>query len=54
MEIEAERVSIALCLHPWAVMEYDPELELLLKISESARQKGFEILSYGQVADQYR
>ena len=54
MEIEAERVSIALCLHPWAVMEYDPELELLLKISESARQKGFEILSYGQVSDKYR
>lgn len=52
--IGAERVSVALCLHPWAVMEYDPELKLLLKIVESARTKGFDVRSYRQVADAMR
>ena len=52
--IEAQRVSVALCLHPWAVMEYDPELALLLRITESARRKGFEVLSYRAVADLHR
>jgi hypothetical protein len=51
---QTERIFVALCLHPWAVMEYDPELDLLLRITDTARSKGFSLLSYGQVADAYR
>lgn len=47
-------LSIALCLHPWAVMEYDPQLEIHKRIIDSARNKGFEIKSYGQVADLHK
>lgn len=52
--ISTEPVSVALCLHPWAAMEYDPNGQLLMKIVDSARRKGFEILSYTQVADETR
>jgi hypothetical protein len=52
--IPATRVSVALCLHPWAVMEYDPELELLLKVVRNARERGFDIKSYAQVAEDFR
>ena len=52
--IEAQRVSVALCLHPWAVMEYDPQVTLLMKLVDSARAKGFRILSYEKVAKIYR
>lgn len=52
--METQRVSVALCLHPWAMMEYDPELDLLLEVAGRARDKGFEVVSYRQVADQYR
>ncbi|MGB5498203.1 MAG: hypothetical protein WBM77_04695, partial [Maribacter sp.] len=47
-------LSIALCLHPWAAMEYDPQLEIHKRIIDSARSKGFEIKTYGQVADSYK
>lgn len=50
----ADRVSIALCLHPWAVMEYDPQLTILLGLVATARRRGFDVVSYRDVADRYR
>lgn len=47
-----ERVSIALCLHPWAVMEYDNDLSMLTGIANEARRRGFELLNYRQLAKQ--
>ncbi len=47
-------VNVALTLHPWAIMEYDPELEIHLKLIDSARKKGFEIKTYRDIADIYR
>lgn len=52
--IEAARTSVALCLHPWAVMEYDPKVDVLMQIVDSARDRGFQMVSYGQMADLYR
>ncbi len=52
--MDVPRVSVALCLHPWAVMEYDPQVTLLMTLVDSARKKGFRVFSYGQVADFYR
>ena len=54
LQLNAEKISVALCLHPWAVMEYDPKLELLLRIVERAREKGFQILHYRAVANGFR
>lgn len=54
IEWDTPMVSIALCLHPWAVMDYDPQLEIHKRIIDSARNKGFEIRTYGQVADSFR
>ncbi len=51
---EGKKVSVALCLHPWAVMEYDPQLEIHKKIVGIARNRGVEIVSYGKVAEQCR
>jgi peptidoglycan/xylan/chitin deacetylase (PgdA/CDA1 family) len=51
---EDTHVSVALCLHPWAVMEYDPHVEVLMRIVDKARDKGFKVVSYGQMADMYR
>ncbi|MDE3742516.1 polysaccharide deacetylase family protein [Maribacter polysaccharolyticus] len=53
-DIDLPVVNIALCLHPWAVMEYDPQFEIHKHIINSARSMGFELKSYGQVADMFR
>lgn len=46
--------SVNLCLHPWAGMEFDSDMEIMLRIADSGRRKGFEILTYGQVAEKYK
>ncbi|HYD03350.1 MAG TPA: polysaccharide deacetylase family protein [Alphaproteobacteria bacterium] len=53
-KIDAPVVSVALCLHPWAVMEYDKNLNIHKELITSAKDKGFEIKSYSQVADMFR
>ena len=53
-DMDLPTISVALCLHPWAVMEYDPQLEVHKRIMDSARSKGFEIKTYGQVADLFK
>jgi|GEM_PF-4386292 len=48
---EAGSVSVCLCLHPWAAMEYDPDFELLLSLADAARKKGFGVITYKQAAE---
>jgi peptidoglycan/xylan/chitin deacetylase (PgdA/CDA1 family) len=48
--IEKSPFYISLCLHPWAMMEYDPKLLILSKIISSAKSKGILIDSYGAIA----
>jgi len=48
--LEQKQVSIALCLHPWAVAEYDPQLEIHKHLVDAARNKGIRIASYGEIA----
>lgn len=43
-------LHIGLCLHPWAMMEYDSQLNHLSNWIDLARDNGFEILSYNQMA----
>lgn len=43
-------VHIGLCLHPFAVMEYDPTLEIQRAIVERARERGVEVVSYHEAA----
>ncbi len=50
-KINSDFVSVGLSLHPWAMMEYDPKLEIHKHLIGSAREKGFEIVTYGKVAD---
>lgn len=52
--IGGTRVNVALCLHPWAVMEWDPTLEKLVALAGRARDKGVRLKTYGQVADGVR
>jgi len=35
-------VNVALCLHPWAVMEYDSNLEIHKQLVDYAREKIFQ------------
>jgi len=48
---EGNAVYVSLCLHPWAVMEYDPKLEIHKRVIDAARNKDIEIVSYRAVAD---
>lgn len=41
---------ISLCLHPHAIVEYDPELKIHKKLIDSARNKKIELVSYGEIA----
>lgn len=52
--IHRDQVATNLILHPWAVMEYDPQLDILVDVVRAARERGFEILTYKQVADLHR
>ncbi|MFW9997540.1 MAG: polysaccharide deacetylase family protein [Candidatus Odinarchaeota archaeon] len=45
-------IYVSLCLHPWAMMEYDPTLRILRRTVNSAKSKNIEIISYGTVADE--
>jgi peptidoglycan/xylan/chitin deacetylase (PgdA/CDA1 family) len=44
-------VYVSLCMHPWAVAEYDPELKIHRRLIEDARNRGMSIISYSDVAD---
>ncbi|MFH0869482.1 MAG: polysaccharide deacetylase family protein [archaeon] len=48
---EGKTVYVSLCMHPWAVMEYDPKLEAHKRIINTARTKGIEIVPYREIAD---
>lgn len=48
---DEKTVYLSLCLHPWAILNYDPNLELQKRVIDMARKEGFEIKTYGQVAD---
>ncbi len=41
---------ISLCLHPWAMMEYDRNLKILKKLINSSRMKNIKTISYGTIA----
>ena len=49
-QLELPDVYISLCLHPWAVMDYDPNLEILLTVARTAREQQIEIITYSDVA----
>ena len=45
-------IYVSLCLHPWAVAEYDPQLEVHKRIIDAARKQHVEIVSYKDVANE--
>lgn len=47
-------IFIALCLHPWAISQYDPNLEVLKNIITTSMDKKINILSYNEIADKVR
>lgn len=44
-------VFLPLCLHPWAVMEYDSKLEVHKRILNAARDHSIKIIFYGDIAE---
>lgn len=42
---------VSLCLHPFALLEYDPDLVVHRQLVEAARAQDVEILSYRALAD---
>ena len=44
------QVYLGLCLHPWAVMQYDPDLEIHRQLIDGAKKEDIEIVSYGDIA----
>lgn len=44
-------VFLPLCLHPWAVMEYDSKLEVHKRILNAARDRSIKIIFYGDIAE---
>ena len=44
-------MSIALAMHPWAIMGYDSDLEIHKGIIDTARKEGIDIVSYGEVVE---
>ncbi len=48
--VQPRPVYICLCLHPWAAMEYDPELDIHKHIVEEATRLHIEIVTYGHIA----
>ena len=51
MKLNVPTPYVALSLHPWAVMEYDPEMEIHRAIIEFTIKKGIEIVTASQIAD---
>jgi len=51
MANEKSPVFVSLCLHPFAVMEYDPQMEIHKRIIDAAREKKIRLLTYGEVAE---
>lgn len=49
---EKSPIYICLCLHPWAVMEYDPDLSIHDYLLTRAQDLGVEIVSYSQIAEE--
>ncbi len=47
-------VAVCLCLHPWAVMSWDPKMEAHTRLIEHARSKGTNVVSYGTVNQIFR
>lgn len=47
-------IHIGLCMHPWAIAKYDPDLEVLTKILETADDRGFNKRSYNTVLENFR
>lgn len=45
-------ISVAFCMHPWAIKKYDPELMILEKLLEFAKENGFNNLNYQTLIQQ--
>ncbi|MBS3151254.1 polysaccharide deacetylase family protein [Candidatus Woesearchaeota archaeon] len=45
-------IYISLCLHPWAVMEYDPELQIHKGIIDKTRELQIKIIPYKRIAEE--
>jgi len=45
-KINLPTVVVSLCFHPWAVREYDSDLGIHRRIIASARDVGFDIMTY--------
>lgn len=52
MAEDDKTVYVALCLHPWAIMEYDPDLKIHRKLIGEARERRIEIVSYKKIAEE--
>lgn len=44
---------VTLPFHPWTVMEYDPNLDTTRRLINSAREKGIQIVTYKQIAEDF-
>ncbi|MFA4887180.1 MAG: polysaccharide deacetylase family protein [Candidatus Nanoarchaeia archaeon] len=51
-EITQRSIYIGLCLHQWAIAEYDPQLDIHRAVIDKARKKGIGFLSHAQIKDE--
>jgi len=46
-------ILVGLCMHPWAMRQYDPDLKIIGSILDWAGKKNIECAGYGKEANQF-
>ncbi len=50
-KMKQDTAYVSLCLHPWAMMEYDPQHDIWKTIIGNARKQGIELVTYSDIAN---
>lgn len=45
-----DKIAVSLCMHPWAVMEWDPDLSITRRLLTKATSNTFQVVTQGQLA----
>ncbi|MBU1975650.1 MAG: polysaccharide deacetylase family protein [Nanoarchaeota archaeon] len=48
-----QEIRVGLCMHPWAMLQYDPEVKVLEGILEFTSARGFDVVSYREAYDNF-
>ncbi len=52
-EESGQDIFIGLCMHPWAIAKYDPELNTVQSLVELSQEKGYEGKKYSEVLNKF-